>query len=39
MRGILTVKKRSMTQVSSRASLQVSVGFSITFWVDSNMAM
>lgn len=37
--GALTVKKRSMTRVSSSASLQDSVGLSDTLWVDSNMAM
>lgn len=36
---ILTVKKRSMTRVSSSASLHDSVGLSVTFCVASNMAM
>lgn len=39
MDGILTVKKRSMTRVSRSASLQLSVGLSVTFCVASNMAM
>lgn len=36
---LLTVKNRSITLLSRRVSRQDSVGFNITFWDDSNIAI